>query len=182
MNEKNEILLQRLRAVKEASGKSYQDIADGTEEIGTPVSLATVKRVFSKGSKAIDFRYSTTLRPIARVLLGLDEDEVEEPGSVQEAQVNIEALRAVVDLKDAMLTAKREELERLEASETRKISFLRQELEQARLERDQARGELAKRSRQVERFQLSTIALLIVVIVALIVDRINPNVGYFWMG
>ena len=68
MESKKEEVLRQLKLVRKAKGLSYQNIVDGTESIGTAVSMSTVKRVFAENSKASEFKYSTTLRPIVRFL------------------------------------------------------------------------------------------------------------------
>lgn len=126
MGEKQE-LLAKLRAAKEAKGLSYQDIVDITEENGEAISIATVKRVFAKDSDLEDFRYRQTVRPIVRAVLGMDE-ETEPPAetpTVQQSEkyyAEIEALKAVVDLKSTML-------EKAEAEAQKKIDFLKQTLD-----------------------------------------------------
>jgi hypothetical protein len=71
-------LLDKLRAVKEAKGLSYTDIVRITEDNGEAISIATVQRLFRKGSNVEEFRYHKTIRPIARAVLGMDE-ELEAP-------------------------------------------------------------------------------------------------------
>lgn len=62
---KNMVLL--IKQAKKDLGLTYQEIVDRTERSGEPVSLSTVKRLFSEDG-AFDFRYDTTLRPIANAL------------------------------------------------------------------------------------------------------------------
>lgn len=56
-----------IKQAKKDLGLTYQEIVDRTERSGEPVSLSTVKRLFSEDG-AFDFRYDTTLRPIANAL------------------------------------------------------------------------------------------------------------------
>lgn len=126
MSEKQE-LLANLRAAREAKGMSYQDIADITEENGEAVSIASIKRVFSKDAKIEDFRYSQTIRPIVRAVIGMDEETqppVEPPTMEQATQdyATIETLKAVVDHKSEMLKRAEEEAQK-------KINFLISTLE-----------------------------------------------------
>ena len=114
MDSKKEEVLRQLKLVRKAKNLSYQDIVDGTEEIGMAVSMSSVKRVFAEDSKACDFRYSTTLRPIVRFVMGIDGD-VEEIKTFEEAKVSVEGLAAVVDYKDALITKHQQELDQLRA-------------------------------------------------------------------
>lgn len=113
-------LIEKLRAAKEAKGISCQEIVDITEQNGEAISMSTVRRVFAKDSDANDFRYKQTLRPIARAVLGIDEDL--QPPEVrptieqaEQAYATIEALKALVDFKSEMLARSEKEIERLHA-------------------------------------------------------------------
>ena len=106
--EQDQELLSKLREAKEARGLSHQDIVDITEENGEAVSLSSVRRVFDKDAKIEDFRYKTTLRPIIRAVLGLDEENQppESRPTLQQAEqdhTTIEALKALVEFKSDML-------------------------------------------------------------------------------
>ena len=126
MGEKQE-LLAKLRSARESKGLSHQDIVDITEQNGESVSIATVRRVFAKDAKIEDFRYTQTIRPIVRAILGMDE-ELEPPEKAptleQAAQdyITIETLKAVVDHKSEMLKRAEEEAQK-------KIDFLKATLE-----------------------------------------------------
>lgn len=189
MRAKKEEVLRQLKTARKAKGLSYQDIVDGTEEIGMAVSLSTVKRVFAENSDAADFRWDTTLRPIARVVLGMDNDE--EPQTLEEARVEVSGLTAVVDYKDALIRKLESDLERAqsghqrelaahEEAETKKIAYLREEVRLAREERD-------AKERTLRSYRMTTILFLVLLIVALLLvitylllDRANPNWGIFW--
>lgn len=72
------MLLDELKRRRKAKGLSYQDIADITEKNGEAVSMSTVKRVFAAGADIDDFRFQTSILPIARVVLD-DDAAGEEP-------------------------------------------------------------------------------------------------------
>jgi hypothetical protein len=82
---------------------TYQSIVDGTDAIGAAVSMSSVRRVFDERFHADDFRYDTTIKPIVRVVMGIEEDFYEEPQTIEEATANVEGLVAVVDYKDAKI-------------------------------------------------------------------------------
>ena len=71
--------------------------------MGTPVSISTVRRVFAENSTASEFKYATTLKPIVRVVLGLEDDFYDEPQTLTEAKANADGLAAVVEYKAAAL-------------------------------------------------------------------------------
>lgn len=56
-----------LKALRNEKGITYQQIADGTIELGTPVSLSTIKLVFSDKYNH-NHDYNNVLKPIADVL------------------------------------------------------------------------------------------------------------------
>jgi transcriptional regulator with XRE-family HTH domain len=67
----------RLKEVREEKGLSYSNILDLMEQNGDFVSKSTLSRLFSDGSEdmASTFKYETTLRPIAKVLLDIENIE-----------------------------------------------------------------------------------------------------------
>ena len=154
MDSKKEEVLRQLKLVRKAKNLSYQDIVDGTEELGMAVSMSSVKRVFAEDSKACDFRYTSTLRPIVRFVMGLEGD-LEEPKTIEEAKASVEGLAAVVDYKDALIAKLEQELthlredhrssvERMESAEGRKIAYLRAELDAARSTAKTAEASLSR--------------------------------------
>ena len=103
MGSKKEEVLRQLRIVRKAKKMSYQNIVDATESIGSAVSMSSVRRVFDERFHADDFKYDTTLKPIVRVVMGIEEEFYEEPQTLPEATANVEGLVAVVDYKDSTI-------------------------------------------------------------------------------
>jgi hypothetical protein len=121
-------VIEKMRAVREAKGYSYQKIADMTEATGEPpVSVSTVKRVFSCEGK--DCRWST-VRTIAIALLGVGFDTPEPDAKDAEQPhryyAQIEGLKALVEAKGEMLAQKDEQITylRSELSRYRKVVWL----------------------------------------------------------
>lgn len=116
MNKTINHILPKLREARKAKGLSYQDIADDTDKIGESVSVSTVKRVFSKDADISTFRYNQTIRPIIRVVLGLDEateEPTDDPKQAEEYYTTIEAMKAVIDFKHQQITEYVKEIEQL---------------------------------------------------------------------
>ena len=107
MTEKSRELIIQLKHVRKEKGYSYQYIVDESIRIGQSVSMSTVVRVFADGSEEMGFRYST-LRPIAIVVLGLDEPEQNQPATPDEA----DALRNLIVMKDKQLEDLQYELDK----------------------------------------------------------------------
>ena len=105
--EKIEEIIARLKLVRVEKELSYQKITDMTEEIGDPISLSTVKRVFTDDNHT--FRWDT-IRPIAEVVLGVGfetpEPDKKDPNQPQLYYNEIEAFKAIVEAKAEMIASK----------------------------------------------------------------------------
>jgi hypothetical protein len=113
LGSKKEEVLRQLRLVRKAKKMSYQSIVEATEAIGSAVSMSSVRRVFDERFHADDFKYDTTLKPIVRVVMGIEPEFHEEPQSLPEATANVEGLVAVVDFKDSTIERLQAELEKI---------------------------------------------------------------------
>ena len=150
--------------------------------------MSTVKKVFSEGSEDLNFRYEDSVKPIADVLL-----RIHQPEKTDEPEV--EALRQIVLLKNAILDETREELARtkdreaeIKADAQGKIDYLKDRVEylQGRLDRadkliDERKAFILRKDRIISILSLLLAICLLVIIAALIVDVYNPNIGFFWL-
>lgn len=121
--EKVDELINRLRIVRVDKGLSVQKIVLLTEEMGEPVSLSTVKRVFTDPEPHVKW---STLRTIANVVLGVgfdtpvpDEDDPDQP---KRYYSQIEALKLVVESKAEII-----------ANNERSLAFLQRQLRQQQI-------------------------------------------------
>ena len=73
---KEKELIEELKRLRLERGFTYQEIADKTEENGEPVSLSTIKLVFSDRDTH-QHDYKRVLKPIANVLLPFEDDKTE---------------------------------------------------------------------------------------------------------
>lgn len=92
-----EKIVSQLKSARKEQRLSYQGIVDRTEQNGEPVSIATVKRVFSDNPSGIDFRYDNTLLPIARAL-GIAFEPEDEPLDEQFKKVEDEEMQAALNM------------------------------------------------------------------------------------
>lgn len=106
--EKTQMLLDELREQKRVKGLSYQEIADITEKNGEAVSVSTVKRVFAHGADIEEFRFQSSILPIARAVL--DSVDEEPPETV---------VSTVTKLKNEQIEIYRRQIIRLMQSERR---------------------------------------------------------------
>lgn len=108
-------IIAQLKVVRAEKGLSYQKITDMTEDIGDPVSMSTVKRVFTDDKHS--FRWDT-IRPIATVVLGVGfetpEPDKKDPHQPQMYYAEIEALKALVEAKGEMIAAKEQSIDILQ--------------------------------------------------------------------
>lgn len=114
MLEKNSLLITQLKQVRKEKQYSYQYIVNECERIGYSVSMSTVSRVFARDSEEQGFRFAT-LRPIARVVLDLDEDERNKAASPEEA----DAMKTLIDIKDKQIADLQRQVEEKSAEVVR---------------------------------------------------------------
>ncbi len=158
-------IILRLKRVKAARGLSCGRICAMVAEAGGSVSLSTVKRVFADGSEDWAFRADDTLRPIADVLLA-EEPQPEMSGGERAAyQAIAEQQRELLGDMSAMV----------QDSSGDVLSLAREQLAQ-----------YERRLRSAERRLLVLVVvitlLLVAIITALVIDRLNPDIGFFWLS
>ena len=119
--EKIKAIVEQLKAVKSEKEYSYQKIADLTEELGDPVSLSTIKRVFTEDARK--FRWDT-IRPIATVLLGVGfETPAPEKTDPNLYYAEIEAFKSLVEAKGEMIATKDKSIEFLRGQLKRQQTY-----------------------------------------------------------
>lgn len=113
---KQQEYIEQLRIFKDFKGWSAQKISDMTEANGEYVSPSTVKRVLYEHDESAGFR-EETLRAIGRVLLETAEPTPEPIKGDSEQRLEyyeqIEALKAAVEYKSAIIDQLNAEVERL---------------------------------------------------------------------
>lgn len=170
-----ELILQ-LKNVKDTMELSCPQIHALATAQGYNISLATVKRVFSKGSEDSGFNYSDTLKPLSAVLLEKAETaEANEDGSIE-----IETYKKLGAYKDRLIEQLSEQVAATGAASNR-------EADAANMQIEYIKGMLAARDAQLRSAEhkvaflvILTFGLLALIIIALVVDRMDPNSGFFW--
>ena len=99
-------LIIQLKKVRSEKKLTPQEIVDMCLENGDYVSLSTVKRIFSADSENMGFRYDTSIRPIAKALLGLGDDPDAASQLADDSESETNALRALVEVKNLELAEK----------------------------------------------------------------------------
>ena len=95
-------LILKLKAVREEKNLSYNDILRQMEQNGYYLSKSTISRIFSDGSEELSFRFDETLKPIANVLLDIDNIE-------EDDELDTQAMKLLLKVKSQRI----EELESL---------------------------------------------------------------------
>lgn len=146
------------------------------EQSGLP--KGTIDRLFA--GEHFDFRFET-IRPMIRVLVGgtWNGDSCPDPEPETE-RADAEALKKlseenakIRDYIDHMEQKHQAELENWKEEAQRKIDFLKEQLKISQA------TEKARR-KTVAILGVTLVITLVVIIAALIIDRLNPDVGFFW--
>ena len=95
------------------------------EASGGITSISTIRRVFAQGSEYENFSYRNTIQPISHALLAISEPEKVTDVDENVLQAQLDALKQVAELKDAMIADLQRELE----AERRKVEHLAKEVE-----------------------------------------------------
>lgn len=100
VNAKKTELISELKALRIERGITYQQIADKTEENGHPVSLSTIKLVFSDKHNH-DHDYNNVLKPISDVLTPPSDDDT----------LELKVLQTRLELKEEIINQYQNRLE-----------------------------------------------------------------------
>lgn len=133
-------LILKLKEVKERDNLSLGDIETRTEENGEHVSKTTLSRVFSEGSEDIQFKFESTLKPIANALLDIDTIEEDDDLDTQGLKI--------------MLKLKADEIKKLEAAlDHEKVKYhekLDKEREQSRRSIDFLKDQISRKDKRID--------------------------------
>lgn len=105
MTNTKEIIL-KLKEVRLEKNLSFGNIIELMERNGDYLSKSTISRVFADGSENNSFRYDETIRPIAKALLDIENEE-------EDDDIDIQAMKALLKYKIERI----EELEKKLADE-----------------------------------------------------------------
>lgn len=137
IQERTKDLIIQLKKVKEREGFSNSDILRMVEANGDNVSMSTIVRVMADGSENNPgFRYHDTIKPIAKVLLGLDRQHLEGLSDEERATKDIVLLKEMEikekNIQIEHLTERVKELTaKIEAQEMdsrRRIDYLKDQI------------------------------------------------------
>ena len=161
------------KARKEALHLSNEDIAYRTN-----LPKSTVDRIFSP--KETDCRF-TTMQPVARVLCGCTVEELDCDAYKPPSEILLEQIRT----KEEIIHTLEEEVKRQEEHIKQLQATAQADLQRAKDEEAESLAYMKKKEqghiRAIYTLAILLAVFLMVIIAALIVDRINPDIGFFWL-
>lgn len=126
-------LILKLKEVKERDKLSLTDIESRTEENGEHVSKTTLSRVFSDGSEDIQFKFESTLKPIANALLDIDTIEEDDDLDTQGLKIMLKIKADKINELEAALDHEKvkyhEKLDKEREQSRRSIDFLKEQIQ-----------------------------------------------------
>lgn len=138
VNAKKQELIEELKALRIEKGYTYQQIADETELRGCPVSLSTVKLVFSN-KRNHNHDYANILKPIADVLSSPAEDDA----------LELKTLQTRLELKDEVIKQYESRLEKKELKHKDRERFLMDLINDLRKDINDLREEIKFKNEQI---------------------------------
>ena len=124
VNAKKTELIKELKELRKEKGITYQEIADKTMENGEPVSLSTIKLVFSD-TRSHDHDYKNVLKPISDVLTPPSDDDTLE---LKVLQTRLELKEEMLNQFQDRLTVKEKKHKDRETFYMQQIEFLQQQI------------------------------------------------------
>ena len=112
---KEKELIEELKRLRLERGFTYQEIADKTEENNEPVSLSTIKLVFSDRDTH-QHEYKRVLKPIANVLLPFEDDKTES-----------QIVQTILDYKNEIIRQLQERIDKKESRYRLQIQSLEED-------------------------------------------------------
>lgn len=170
------------RELREELNITYQQIADKTEENGESISISTIKRVFAKEAETQKFK-PDTINAIGKVLF--DEKLQRDQCAVDDPSHEVDVINSLLDYNNIAIGTLERENERLQEESTRKHEHILELTEQNKIliaRSNSLTNQVKKKDRIIFWTVFSLILCLVIIIIALIVDRMNLDMGYFWRG
>ncbi len=198
-----------LNKIWDEEGWTIAGIVEEMKKHGEQTSESTVQKMRKKGAENNTYNYNLTIKPMLRVFARISNEpvsvsEADTPEEVQIATLNNtilmrEADIAVLETKlaasNATVKSLTIQMEENRAAEQRKIGHLREQLADQRQLLDDRKEFMGERRDFILRLEaekkslrrtVSVLAMLVavlslVIFSALIIDRTNSGVGFFWL-
>lgn len=134
----------------------------------TNIPKGTIDRMFSESEKLTDFRFST-IQPVVMTLTGTADGEA----SCEPHMMNEQAQRKI-DSQAATIQRLEKELQAAKADGQARVDYMK---EQLRI----CQGTSAGRRKSIVILSALLGIALLIIITALIVDKLNSDIGFFWI-
>lgn len=200
---RKELTKQIIIRIKEViQDMSDSEVLQKMAEAGEQTSIATVRRIRAAGSEDAGFNYNLTVKPFARVFLELSSKPIDVEALVTEEEKDRAALDNMIQIKNLQIDSLEAQVKSLEtlladtkAEAQRKIDHLREQLADQRQLLDDRKEFMQERrdfiwrleaEKKSLRLTVTVLAVIVAVLsllifVALIIDRTNSGVGFFWL-
>lgn len=159
-------------------GITLRDVAKGSN-----LPEGTITRIFSENSKYTDYKH-TTIQPILAFLCGNSLGEPPCPAPDQ-LQADFDALKEKYDRATQKLESieaqHRADMQQAREESERKIAHLNKEIDDYREELTFKRSQLKSAHHGRVTMTAICVALLLLAVAALVIDRLNPDIGFFWL-
>lgn len=160
-------------------------------DAGEQTSITTIRRFKADGSEDAGFNYNLTVKPFAKVFLGLGEKPVEVDAQDSEEEKDRAALHNLLELKNIEIQGLKEQLEKeqkITAYLKEQVSFrgdqiIRQDeqLKAKDKQLDERRDFLYRKDKTIVMLVIALVICIALIFSALVVDSINPELGFFWL-
>lgn len=155
--------------------KKRLDLSNAEIAEKSHVPKGTIDRLFGK-EEFTEFRF-TTIQPVIRVLIGCDSAELLDCAEL--ARADNKLVDTISQQKERIETLEREKAYLLHQVETYSADYREQTAQYA--ENINALKYLCRvRLRAIRTLSSLLAVCVLVIIAALVVDRLNPNAGFFW--
>lgn len=146
------------------------------EEAGEQTSISTVRRIKAEGSEySGSFNYNLTLKPYARVFLGLSDTPVDISTLSTEAEKDFATLDNLIQLKNDEIKRLEKELEREIDKHDRDVKHLIKESERKDTLLDERADYLRLKDRAITVLSIALGVALVLLYVALGSDAVIPR-------
>lgn len=132
----------KLKQVREEKKLSYGDIIEMMEANGDHIAKSTLSNLFKEGSENGSFNYETTIRPVAKAILGIETIEDND-------NMDVQAMKSLLKYKIERI----EELERLlEREKVKRHEAVEEERRRAEKQEELLREQIAFKDKRMDFF------------------------------
>lgn len=144
------------------------------EEAGEQTSISTIRRFKAEGSEDAGFNYNLTVKPFARVFLGLTDTPADIAALKTDTEKDIAALNSIIEVKNDEIKRLEDELSRERDKHDRDVKHLIKESERKDTLLDERAAYLRLKDRANIALSVALAIMTAIAILALGSDAIIP--------